>query len=230
MPEMLIRETKGMNEVDTLRFLADKFLGKIVFSTSFGLEDQVITDMIFSNDTAIKLVTLDTGRLFEETYKTHNRTLAKYGKKIHVYFPVKEDVERLLTRKGPYSFYESVENRKECCNIRKVEPIKRALEDMDVWVTGLRSGQSSDRQQLKKFEYDENYGLIKYNPLIDWPLEKVQEYVKNNHVPYNVLHDRGFISIGCSPCTRAIQPGDDFRKGRWWWENNSSKECGLHSK
>ena len=227
--EKLIKEMNGMGIAESLNYLAGQYPGQILFSTSFGLEDQVITDIIFSNNIPVRVATLDTGRLFEETYKTHNRTLAKYGKKIHVYFPEREEVEDLLTRKGPFSFYESVENRRECCNIRKVKPIKRALEGMKIWITGLRSGQSADRQNLKMLEFDENYGLIKFNPLINWSLEKVLEYIKINHVPYNVLHDRGFVSIGCSPCTRAVQPGDDFRTGRWWWENNSSKECGLHT-
>ncbi len=228
--EKLVRETRDMKIGKTLRYLAENHLGKILFSTSFGLEDQIITDIIFTEDIPIKVVTLDTGRLFEETYKTHSRTLAKYGKKIHVFHPDQEAVENLLTKKGPYSFYESVENRKECCNIRKVMPIRRALEGTEIWITGIRSGQSADRQNLAYFEYDSNYGLIKYNPLVDWPLEKVQQYVRENHVPYNVLHDRGFHSIGCSPCTRAVQDGEDIRTGRWWWEDNSSKECGLHSK
>lgn len=227
--ERLIEETKDMGITDTLSYLADKHFGQILFSTSFGLEDQIITDIIFSHNIPIKVATLDTGRLFEETYKTHNRTLAKYGKKIHVYFPDREDVEDLVTRKGPFSFYESVENRKECCNIRKVIPIKRALTGMRIWVTGLRSGQSADRKNLDLMEYDSSYGLTKYNPLINWSLEQVQDYVRENHIPYNVLHDKGFPSIGCRPCTRAVQEGDDFRTGRWWWENNSNKECGLHT-
>jgi len=228
--EKLIRETRGMKIEETLVYLAEKYLGKILFSSSFGMEDQIITDIIFTNSIPVKVVTLDTGRLFEETYKTHSRTLAKYGKKIHVYYPDRDSVEKLVTEKGPYSFYETVDNRRECCNIRKVEPIKRALRGHEIWVTGIRSGQSADRQNLTHIEYDKNYGLIKYNPLIDWSLERVQQYIRENHVPYNVLHDRGFLSIGCSPCTRAVQEGEDIRTGRWWWENNSSKECGLHSK
>ena len=228
--EKLVRETKGMSIKQTLSYLAENHLGRILFSSSFGMEDQIITDIIFTENIPIKVVTLDTGRLFEETYKTHSRTLAKYGKKIHVFHPDRDEVERLMTKKGPYSFYESVENRKECCNIRKVIPIKRALEGYDIWVTGIRSGQSSDRQNLAHFENDSNYGLIKYNPLIDWSLEKVQQFIRENHVPYSVLHDRGFHSIGCSPCTRAVKDGEDIRTGRWWWEDNSSKECGLHTK
>lgn len=228
--EKLEMKTRDLSIGETLEYLADKHNGKVIFSTSFGLEDQIITDIIFSNNISIKVLTLDTGRLFEETYKTHSRTLAKYGKKIHVFHPGQKEVENLMTKKGPFSFYDSVENRKECCNIRKVEPIKRALTGAEIWVTGIRSGQSADRQNLAKFEYDSNYGLIKYNPLVDWSLKEVQKYVRENHIPYNVLHDRGFISIGCSPCTRAVQDGEDIRKGRWWWEDNSSKECGLHSK
>ena len=228
--EKSIWDTRGMKISETLTYLAEKHFGKIIFSSSFGLEDQIITDIIFTNDIPIKVITLDTGRLFEETYKTHSRTLAKYGKRIHVYHPDQNSVESLLTKKGPYSFYESVENRKECCNIRKVVPIRRALEGKEIWVTGIRSGQSADRQNLAHFEYDANYGLIKYNPLIDWSLERVQLYIRENHIPYNILHDRGFLSIGCSPCTRAVQEGEDIRTGRWWWEDNSSKECGLHTK
>jgi len=228
--EQLTRETRGMDIKETLEYLAEKHLGKIVFSTSFGLEDQIITDLIFGNNIPIKVVTLDTGRLFEETYKTFSRTLARYGKKIHVFHPDQTKVEKLMSQKGPYSFYESVENRKECCGIRKVIPIKRALKGNEVWITGIRSGQSADRQDLVSFEFDDHYGLVKYNPLVDWTIEMVQQYIRENHIPYNVLHDRGYLSIGCSPCTRAIQEGEDIRTGRWWWEDNSKKECGLHTK
>jgi len=227
--EKLIRETQGMNITEALNYLAGQYNGKIIFSTSFGLEDQVISDIIFTHNIPVKVITLDTGRLFEETYKTHSRTLATYGKKIHVYHPDSHDVENLMTQKGPYSFYESAENRKECCNIRKVEPLKKALQGFEIWITGLRSGQSADRSKLGNFEFDNTYEIIKYNPLIDWSLEQTREYILENRVPYNVLHDRGFLSIGCSPCTRAVQPGGDFRSGRWWWENNSNKECGIHA-
>jgi phosphoadenosine phosphosulfate reductase len=203
--------------------------GKIIFTTSFGLEDQVITDMICRHDLNVKIVTLDTGRLFEETYKTYRSTLEKYGKPIIPYFPPQAEVEELLAKKGPFSFYESIENRKECCHIRRVIPLTRALEGMEIWVTGIRAQQSATRSGLSLFEWDEGYQLVKYNPLLHWDIEAVRNYIKENNVPYNILHDRGFPSIGCAPCTRAIQPGEDFRAGRWWWEQNSGKECGIHT-
>ncbi len=214
---------------ETLLFLVERFEGRIIFTTSFGIEDQVITDIIFSNDLPVKVVTLDTGRLFEETYKVYNRTLEKYKKPIIPYFPNNEAVEKMLREKGPLSFYLSPENRKECCNIRKVEPLGRALKDMGVWITGLRAEQSGNRSNLPLFGWDESFKIVKYNPLLHWSLHECRLYVKENNVPYNVLHDRGFVSIGCAPCTRAIQPGEDFRAGRWWWEDNSKKECGLHT-
>lgn len=221
-------ETSGMGIQETLRYLATRFQGEIVFSTSFGQEDQIITDMIFTANLPVLVFTLDTGRHFEETYKVMNQTLAKYDKKIKVCFPEKDHVEKLLTKKGPFSFYESAENRKECCHIRKVEPLRKVLNQASCWITGLRSTQSDARQSLQRISYDAANRVIKYNPLLDWSVDEVTEYLKINHVPYNVLHDRGFLSIGCAPCTRAVSPGEDIRAGRWWWENNTAKECGLH--
>lgn len=215
--------------VSVLENLAEKYPGKIVFTTSFGYEDQVITDMIFKNNLDIKVITLDTGRLFPETYKVYRSTLEKYKKPIKAYFPPAEKVEELLNEKGPFSFYESIENRKECCYIRKVIPLKRALSGNEIWITGLRASQSENRSDLKKFEWDAGNQIIKYNPILEWSLDEVKNYVKQYNVPYNVLHDKGFVSIGCEPCTRAIRSGEDFRAGRWWWEQNSGKECGLHS-
>jgi phosphoadenosine phosphosulfate reductase len=227
--EKLNIEFQEKEIVETLQALALKFPGKIVFTTSFGIEDQVITDLIFKNDIPVKVITLDTGRLFEETYKVYNRTLEKYQKPIQPYYPNNETLEEFVAEKGPNSFYLSVENRKMCCHIRKVEPLERALKGMECWITGLRASQSNNREDLQKFQYDSSFGLVKYNPLLAWELDDCRKYVKENQVPYNVLHDRGFVSIGCAPCTRAIQPGEDFRAGRWWWENNSKKECGLHT-
>lgn len=221
-------ETAGLGIQDTLRTLSSRFQGEIVLSTSFGQEDQIITDMIFTADLPVLVFTLDTGRHFEETYKVMNQTLAKYNKKIKVCFPDKDQVEKLMTQKGPFSFYESVENRKECCHIRKVEPLQKILSQASCWITGLRASQSFDRHTLKRFSYDAANQVIKYNPLIEWSIDQVIDYLKLNHVPYNVLHDRGFLSIGCAPCTRAVADGEDIRAGRWWWENNTSKECGLH--
>jgi len=229
IPEIL-EKIEEKNPVQQIAFLAEKFKGKIAFSTSFGQEDQIITHFIFSNNLPVEIFTLDTGRMFGETYKTYSKTIQKYNKKIKVYFPDKEKVENLMTTKGPFSFYESVENRKECCNIRKVEPLKRALTGIDCWITGLRASQSGERQKLSLLEFDENYKLLKFNPLINWNIDDVLDFIRANNLPYNVLHDKGFISIGCEPCTRAVNPGEDIRAGRWWWEDNSKKECGLHAK
>lgn len=222
-------EFKEKGTVEVLRGLASRFEGRIVFTTSFGIEDQVITDMIFKEEIPVKVVTLDTGRLFEETYKVYSRTLEQYQKPIYAYYPDAEQLEKFVTGKGPNSFYLSVENRKQCCHLRKVEPLGRALHGMSCWVTGIRASQSQNREEMRFFEWDDAFSVVKYNPLLQWSPEDCREYVKVNHVPYNVLHDRGFVSIGCAPCTRAIRPGEDFRAGRWWWEDNSKKECGLHS-
>jgi phosphoadenosine phosphosulfate reductase len=219
---------EGLEPVEALGLLAHEFPEKIIFSTSFGWEDQVITHMIFSSDLPIKVFTLETGRLFPETYYTWNRTVEIYGKPIHAYYPRHELLEEMVSKKGPSSFYESVENRKECCNIRKVEPLNRALAGNDCWVTGIRAEQSASRQFMGNLEWDEQHQLVKFHPLYDWTLDEVKEYIRKHNIPYNPLHDRGFPSIGCAPCTRAVQPGEDFRAGRWWWEDQSKKECGLH--
>jgi len=216
---------KTLNEA--FNTLLELNLGTLAFSTSFGLEDQVITDEIFSNNHPIKVFTLDTGRLFEETYQVYHDTLNKYHKTITPYFPNQEKVEALLSTKGPYSFYESVENRKECCKIRKVDPLQRALQGVDIWITGLRGEQSHFRKELDLFEFDNSFGLIKFNPLIHWSKEEVKRYLESNKIPQNSLHKKNFPSIGCAPCTRAIKSGEDDRAGRWWWEH-SKKECGLH--
>jgi len=226
--ENIKHEIDGLQPVEALALLADKFPGEIVFSTSFGWEDQVITHMIFTNDLPIKIFTLETGRLFPETYYVWNRTMEMYGKPIHAYYPNNELLEQMVNAKGPSSFYESVENRKECCGIRKVEPLNRALAGNKCWVTGIRAEQSANRQFMGNLEWDEQHNLIKFHPIFDWTLDQVKEYIRVHNVPYNTLHDRGFPSIGCQPCTRAVQPGEDFRAGRWWWEDQSKKECGLH--
>ncbi len=219
-------ESKPIEEA--IRLLVQVYPGKVAFSTSFGHEDQVVTDIIFRNKLEVRVFTLDTGRLFEETYQTYYETLGKYkAAVIETFFPEKTAVEGLLTQKGPYSFYDSVENRKECCYIRKIEPLKRALAEVKIWITGLRGGQSENRQSMNVLEWDEANQLIKFNPLINWTLEEVEEYIDRNRVPYNRLYNKGFKSIGCAPCTRAIEPGEDLRAGRWWWEA-SKKECGLH--
>ena len=180
----------------------------MAFSTSFGQEDQVI-------------------RLFEETYKVIDQTQKKYNKQVLSYFPNTESVEKLVAEKGHFSFYDSIENRKECCLIRKVNPLQRALKGVDLWITGLRAAQSNSRSKVNLFGYDDAFGLPKFNPLAHWDLSTVKKYLENNQVPQNILHKKGFLSIGCAPCTRAIRQGDDIRSGRWWWEE-SKKECGLH--
>ena len=214
--------------VDKLRFLADSYSGKIIFSTSFGWEDQAITHLIFSNDIPIKVFTLETGRLFPETYYVWNRTLEIYNKQIHAYYPKHEMLQAMVDVKGPSSFYQSVENRKECCHIRKIEPLKRALAGNSIWITGIRADQSANREHMMDLEWDEGNQLLKFHPIFHWSLDEVKAYIKDNNIVYNPLHDKGFPSIGCAPCTRAVQPGEDFRAGRWWWEDQSKKECGLH--
>ena len=226
--ENIKQQTEELEPIEALAFLADQFAGEIVFSTSFGWEDQVITHMIFTNDLPIKVFTLETGRLFPETYYVWNRTMEMYEKPIHAYYPNHELLEKMVNAKGPSSFYESVENRKECCGIRKIEPLKRALAGNKCWVTGIRAEQSANRQDMHNLEWDEQNNLIKFHPIYDWTLDQVKEYIRKYNVPYNTLHDKGFPSIGCQPCTRAVQPGEDFRAGRWWWEDQSKKECGLH--
>ena len=215
--------------VAALHTLAEEFPGQIVFSTSFGWEDQVITHMIFANHIPIKVFTLETGRLFPETYYVWNRTMEIYEKPIHAYYPVHHLLEDMVNKKGPNSFYESVENRKECCGIRKIEPLHRAVAGNKMWVTGIRADQSANREDMTNVEWDNGNQLFKYHPIFDWTLDDVKEYIKKYNIPYNTLHDKGFPSIGCLPCTRAIQPGEDFRAGRWWWEDQSKKECGLHA-
>lgn len=212
-----------------LSLIANLFPEKVVFSTSLGQEDQVITQLIASQNLPIQIFSLDTGRLFPETLELLARTESKYKTRIKVYYPDNASVEKLVADIGINGFYESVENRKSCCFVRKVGPLKRALAGNKVWVTGLRAEQSANRSDMKRIEWDEANQIIKYNPLLDWTFEEMIAYIAAHRIPYNPLHDQGFISIGCAPCTRAILPGEDARAGRWWWED-SKKECGLHAK
>lgn len=228
--ESLLHQIEGKTEVEALRLLSELFPGQVAFSSSLGYEDQVITDMILANGIDIRIFTLDTGRMFPESYTTLQKTNNRYDTKLEVFFPQSAGVEKLLTEKGPLSFYESVENRKECCFIRKVEPLNRALKGVKVWVTGIRAEQSNNRTGMQAIEWDGGHELFKYNPLLAWSFDEVKQYVKAHNVPYNPLHDKGFVSIGCAPCTRAILEGEDFRAGRWWWEDESKKECGLHAR
>ncbi len=225
----LLDKTKDFSIEETLAFLAKEYPNQVVFSTSFGQEDQVITDFIGKKQLPITVFTLDTGRLFQETYDVFHKTVKKYKTEIKTYFPDTAAVEALLNEKGPNSFYDSVENRKECCYIRKVAPLTKALKGNAIWITGLRAEQSDNRSDLNFFEYDAHFDIIKFNPLLKWTLPQVEEYLEKNNVPQNSLHKQGFVSIGCAPCTRAILPGEDIRAGRWSWES-SHKECGLHQK
>jgi len=220
----------GKSVENQLRTLAELFPKEVMFTTSFGIEDQVITHIIFENDIPIEVATLDTGRLFPETHKVFSETILKYKKQIRVYFPDYLSVEKLMTEKGPFSFYESESNRLECCRIRKVDPLKRALIGKKCWISGIRADQSDNRKSMEQLEFDTNKRMFKYYPLFDWSYDDVRKYIEENNVPYNILHDEGFISIGCEPCTRAVKPGEDFRAGRWWWEKDGPKECGCHIK
>lgn len=226
--ETLIQEIEGSSLPEAMKLVAGLFPGETVFSSSLGQEDQVITDIIFRNNLPIKVFTLDTGRLFNEAYELLERTTARYKKSLEIYFPEAIDVEEFVASKGINGFYESVENRKSCCYIRKVKPLNRALKGARVWITGLRAQQSDNRKDMKMIEWDEDRQLYKFNPLINWSYDELMDYIRQYNVPYNPLHDKGFISIGCAPCTRAIEPGEDPRAGRWWWET-SHKECGLHT-
>lgn len=214
---------------EVISFFTGRFPGQVAFATSLGAEDQVIHKLIAENGNDIMIFTLDTGRMFQETYDLLDITEKKYGMKIQVFFPVSEDVEEMVSSHGINLFYESVRNRKLCCHIRKVEPLKRALHGMKAWITGQRREQSSTREELAIVEWDERHGMIKVNPLADWSQEQVWDFIRKKGIPYNPLHYKGYPSIGCLPCTRAVQPGEDIRAGRWWWENKNNRECGIHS-
>ncbi|MEX0883944.1 MAG: phosphoadenylyl-sulfate reductase [Cyclobacteriaceae bacterium] len=223
----LTQRIEHLDIAEAMGLLCDIFPEKVVFSTSLGQEDQVITQIIAANQIPIEIFTLDTGRLFYETYDLLAKTIMKYSLDIKTYYPRTSSVENFVREKGINGFYESVENRKSCCYIRKVEPLKRALSGKRVWLTGLRAEQSPNRKSMKILEWDEGNQILKFNPLLDWDTAKMLNYIGEHKIPYNPLHDESFVSIGCAPCTRAIEPGEDPRAGRWWWEA-SHKECGLH--
>lgn len=210
-----------------LQKTAQLFPGRVKFSSSLGQEDQVLTDIIARNGIGITIFSIDTGRLFNEVYETMERTEARYKMKFQVFFPQAEAVQRMVEERGINLFYESVQNRQDCCGVRKVEPLSRALADADVWITGLRAEQNDHRKNIPMVEWLEDKKMYKINPLLHWTYDEMIGYIRQNNVPYNPLHDKGFISIGCAPCTRAVEPGEDPRAGRWWWEA-SHKECGLH--
>lgn len=218
----------SFDPLQLLRWAAAYFSGKVTFATSLGAEDQVITHLIAVNKLPVKVFTLDTGRLFPETYDLIEKTQARYKIRLNICFPDAVEVEEMTSSKGINLFYHSIENRKHCCAVRKTNPLRKALEGNDMWITGLRREQAVTRTGLQKLEMDSLNGLLKLNPLIDWSEEQVWDFIRENKIAYNTLHDKGFPSIGCQPCTRSISPGEDIRAGRWWWENPEQKECGLH--
>jgi phosphoadenosine phosphosulfate reductase len=223
-------DLQDKNPMGVIAYFVDYFGDRIVLSTSLGLEDQVITALVLRQKRDTEVFTLDTGRLFPETYDLIARTNKYFGIRMKIYFPDPEKVEEMVASHGINLFYDSVENRKMCCGIRKVAQLPRAFQGKEAWICGLRKDQSVSRFFSKLVEWDANNGLIKINPLIRWTIKDVWDYIKSHNIPYNLLHDRGFPSIGCEPCTRAIEPGEDVRAGRWWWESDLGKECGLHKR
>jgi phosphoadenosine phosphosulfate reductase len=221
---------KGRSAKEVIGFFLDHFGTRIILSTSLGLEDQVLTEMVLSQNPNVDVFTLDTGRLFPETYDLIARTNKHFGIRMKTFFPDAGKVEKMVAGHGINLFYDGVEKRKMCCGIRKVAQLPRAFQGMEAWICGLRKDQSVSRFFNHLVEWDENNKLVKINPLINWTEKAVWEYIRKQNIPYNLLHDRGFPSIGCEPCTRAIEPGEDIRAGRWWWENELHKECGLHKR
>lgn len=224
----IFTETNGLGAQALLSWAAGRFGQRVAFASSLGVEDQVLTDMLAQLKPQPQVFTIDTGRLPQETYDLIDSTRKRYGIKIEVLFPDGPAVEELVLHKGMNLFYESIENRKACCHVRKVMPLRRKLAGLDAWITGLRREQAPTRQALAPIEWDQANGLIKINPLCDWTLDQVWQYIRVHDVPFNPLHHKGYPSIGCAPCTRAVSPGQDIRAGRWWWELPEHKECGLH--
>ena len=200
----------------------------VAFANSLGAEDMVLTDIIDRNQLAIEMFSLDTGRLPQETYDLMQAVRERYRTPLHIYFPDAKRIEAYVAEHGINGFYQSIELRKACCHIRKVEPLQRALQGKRAWITGIRREQAASRANLEISAFDTDHNMQKFNPLLEWSNADVWEYLKQNDVPYNKLHDKFYPSIGCAPCTRAITPGEDLRSGRWWWENPETKECGLH--
>lgn len=215
---------------ELLQSFMSQYGARLALSSSLSIEDQTLTDMMLRIDPQANIFTLDTGRLFPETYELIDRTNEHYKVKLKVYCPQTEALQQFVATEGINPFYESIEKRHACCEVRKLEPLRRAFRDLDVWVCGLRSAQSVTRGDMRLIEWDERHGLLKINPLIHWTEQQVWDYIRENRVPYNRLHDKGFPSIGCEPCTRAVRRIDDVRAGRWWWESPDHRECGLHSR
>lgn len=224
----LNNELRFLSAAEGLELFAKKFPQSICFSTSFSMEDQVITHLISQQKLGISIFTLDTGRLFPETYKVWDDTILQLEVSIKAYHPDKDELQHYVTANGPNAFYRSAALRKKCCALRKVNPLKRALENQKVWITGVRTSQSINRENFAIVQWDSTQEVIKYNPLLHWTSEEVKKYIQEHNLPHNPLHDQGYLSIGCAPCTRAILEGEDERAGRWWWEEDNKKECGLH--
>lgn len=222
------KKFKNSSPEEVLSYFLSTYSGFTTFSTSLGVEDQVITHLLVTSGLPFKIFTLDTGRLFQETYNILDLTIKKYNLDLQIFFPETAAIESMVRQHGINLFYDSLENRHHCCFVRKTEPLKRALQGMKVWITGLRKDQSVTRANAEMISWDSAYNLIKVNPLIHWSEAEVWDYIRRHHVPYNELHDQGYPSVGCTPCTRAVQQGEDIRAGRWWWELPSNKECGLH--
>ncbi|TLX85085.1 MAG: phosphoadenylyl-sulfate reductase [Thaumarchaeota archaeon] len=215
---------------EVLRWALDDLHPRIAFASSFGAEDVAVIDMIMKINPKARIFTLDTGRLNQETYDVMDEIRNKYNTNIEVMFPDHNEVEQMVRVNGMNLFYQSTGNRKLCCGIRKVHPLNKMLSTLDGWITGLRADQTEVRSNATKIEIDSQHNdIIKVNPLLEWTWEQTWDYIKKNNVPYNKLHDKGFPSIGCEPCTRAIKPGEPLRAGRWWWESDTQKECGLHA-
>ena len=230
MLERKAEELESGNAEEVLRWAFKEYGDKVALACSFGAEDVVLIDMMVKLDPRARIFTLDTGRLPQETYEVMDRVREKYGVKIEVFFPDTKSVEEMEEKHGPNLFYKSLELRKLCCTVRKIEPLNRAFSALSAWICGLRREQAVTRTGIKKIEVAEGQSIIKINPLADWSEKQVWDYIKENDVPYNKLHDLNFPSIGCLPCTRAVAPGEDVRAGRWWWESPEQKECGLHKK
>ena len=217
-----------LDPIERLALLRANVSGPVVFTTSFGLEDQALTHLIAEAGIDCQFATLDTGRLFPETYAVWAETEQRYGIRVEAFYPRAGALQALVQQNGINGFYHSTDSRHACCAVRKVEPLGRALEGAAAWLTGLRADQSGNRQQLDFVSYDTGRGVLKVSPLLDWSRDRVAELVRDRDVPRNALHDKGFLSIGCAPCTRAVEAGESERAGRWWWEQDQTRECGLH--
>jgi len=226
--QQLNQDLKTPQEI--LKWSLDNLHPSIAMASSFGAEDVVVIDMIMKINPKARIFTLDTGRLNQETYDVMDEIRQKYNMNLEVMFPDQNETEQMVRVNGMNLFYHSIGNRKLCCGIRKVHPLNKMLSTLDGWITGLRADQTEVRLKANRIEIDEQHnGIIKINPIIEWTWEQTWDYIKKNNIPYNKLHDKGFPSIGCEPCTRAIKPGEPLRAGRWWWESDSQKECGLHA-